>query len=396
MRINLIADKSVASAPAGFTAAVQAAANVYDNTFAGNYTINITYGWGTYDNSPYASLTNPSSGVFSVGGFSWTGVTGYAQLKSLLTSHATSSAQKTAVQSLPASSSLLPSHVTNFALSNAEEKALGIYSGSSNAVDGSIGFNIGDASQSMYWEPAALTEIAHALGWTSLDPKKFGLAGVADLFRYSSAGNYQWTDGQKAYFSINGGKTDLADYSTTFDDTLFSDASLADPLRLPLTPSTSHTLTSLDIKALSVIGFSPATVQTTTSTSTSTIASGATTSGRNNSIKAQSVAAGFPDLASAFGANPSTPQDWRDIYGPTEFGSQFVESGVNAGPTNRLGGHDNIPHYANLMNAFVNTATFNAGAFESAHADRIGTSSLSGAFLSASSNHIQSTGLSLT
>src|SRR5208282_1205817 len=118
-------------------------------------------------------------------------------------------------------------------------------------------------------------------------------------------------------------------------------------------------------------------VQTTTashtstsiSTSTSTIASSATTSGRNNSIRAQSLAAGFPDLASAFGANQSAMPNWRDLYGAAEQGidtfdgladtanyanltnifsatniaveSQSVESGVNAGPTNTLGGHDN-------------------------------------------------------
>jgi hypothetical protein len=52
MQINLIPDSSVSSAPAGFTAAVQAAADVFDQDFAGNYTVNITYGWGPFDNQP--------------------------------------------------------------------------------------------------------------------------------------------------------------------------------------------------------------------------------------------------------------------------------------------------------------------------------------------------------
>ena len=43
MQINLIPDTSVGSAPAGFVAAVQAAANIYDLDFLGNYTVNITY-----------------------------------------------------------------------------------------------------------------------------------------------------------------------------------------------------------------------------------------------------------------------------------------------------------------------------------------------------------------
>ena len=50
MEINLVPDSSVSSAPTGFTAAVQAAATILDQDFPGNYTVNITYGWGTYDN----------------------------------------------------------------------------------------------------------------------------------------------------------------------------------------------------------------------------------------------------------------------------------------------------------------------------------------------------------
>jgi hypothetical protein len=47
MQINPIADNSVSSAPAGFTAAVLAAANVFDEDFPGNYIVSIRYGPGT-------------------------------------------------------------------------------------------------------------------------------------------------------------------------------------------------------------------------------------------------------------------------------------------------------------------------------------------------------------
>jgi hypothetical protein len=46
----------------------------------------------------------------------------------------------------------------------------------------------------------------------------------------------------------------LADFSTTFDQTLFTDLPADDPLRLPFT-SVASTLTSFDSEALSVIGF---------------------------------------------------------------------------------------------------------------------------------------------
>ncbi len=252
MQITLVPDSSIASAPAGLTAAVEAAASIFEQDFPGNYNINISYGWGTFDNAPQNELTNPNSGVYSLGGGTSTAVS-YSQLRSWLTANAVSSEQVAADATLPASSASFPGAANTFFVSFAEEKALGVFSGDSGALDGSIGFNIGDASTSDDWEPAALTEIAHALGWDS-SAQGGSLPDVADLFRYSSPGQYEWTSGQPAYFSIDSGNTDLADYATSFDQTLFSDLPTNDPLRVPFT-SAATTLTSFDIEALSVIGF---------------------------------------------------------------------------------------------------------------------------------------------
>jgi len=92
MQINLIPDSSVGSAPAGFTAAVEDAAAIYDQDFPGNYTINISYGWGTFDNTASNELTNPNSGVYSLGGATSRPVS-YSQLRSRLTANATPSDQ---------------------------------------------------------------------------------------------------------------------------------------------------------------------------------------------------------------------------------------------------------------------------------------------------------------
>jgi hypothetical protein len=256
MHINLVPDSSVAAAPTGFTAAVEAAANVFEQDFPGDYTVNITYGWGTFDNTAYEALTNTGSGVFSLGGGPATAVS-YAQLKSWLKARAGSSAQMTAVASLPASSASLPGGAASFSISSAELKALGVFSGNPSAVDGSIGFNVGDTNHPEDWEAAAITEIVHALGWSSI-AQDGGIPSVADLFRYSAPGAYGWTSGQPAYFSIDGGETNLGDFSTSFDQTLFSNLPGDDSLRLPLI-SGAATLTSFDIEALSVIGFGVAT-----------------------------------------------------------------------------------------------------------------------------------------
>ena len=233
MRINLVPDSSIASVPLGLTAAVQAAAAIYDQDFPGNYTINISYGWGTFDNSQQSELTEPNSGVYSLGGGTATTV-GYSQLKTWLTANATSSNQIAADSTLPGSSASLPGGANTFFISYAEEIALGVFTGDGAALDGSIGFNVGDAASSQDWEPAALTEIAHALGWDSV-AEGGSFPDVSDLFRYLSPGQYGWTSGQAAYFSINGGNTDLADFATSFDQTLFSDLPADDPLRLPFT-----------------------------------------------------------------------------------------------------------------------------------------------------------------
>jgi hypothetical protein len=254
MQITLVPDSSIASsAPPGLTEAVEAAAAIFEKDFPGNYNVNISYGWGTFDNAPSASLT-PGSSAYSLGGETSTSVS-YSQLRGWLIANAASSAQITAVASLPASAASLPNGANTFFVSRPEEKALGVFSGDSSGIDGSIGFNIGDATSPEDWEPAALTEIAHALGWNSI-AQGGPFPDVADLFRYSSPGHYQWTSEQAAYFSIDGGNTDLADFSTstTFDETLFADLPDDDPLRVPFT-SAATTLTTFDIEALSVIGF---------------------------------------------------------------------------------------------------------------------------------------------
>ena len=198
------------------------------------------------------ALTGPPGGAYSLGGGPLSFVS-YSELKNWLTADAASSAQIAAVRSLPASAASFPNAANMFVISPAEKKALGVFSGDGGAIDGSIGFNINDASSPEDWEPAALCEIAHALGWDSI-AQGGSYPAVADLFRYSSPGHYQWTSGQPAYFSIDGGNTNLGDFSTSFDQTLFTDVPADDALRLPFT-SAATTLTSLDIEALSVIGF---------------------------------------------------------------------------------------------------------------------------------------------
>jgi hypothetical protein len=80
LTINLIQDSSVSSAPSGFTQAVQQAASIYDATFSSGpaITVNITYGWGTYDNVANSNLNGTTE---SLGGFSNSPFVLYSTLK---------------------------------------------------------------------------------------------------------------------------------------------------------------------------------------------------------------------------------------------------------------------------------------------------------------------------
>jgi hypothetical protein len=151
MDINLIPDSSVGSAPAGFTAAIQEAANIFDAAFPGDYTLNITYGWGTFDNKADDDLNGPSSGAFSYGGGdTYTGVK-YSTAKSWLGSDA-------AVAALP---STAPAGANYVLMTSSQEKALGVFAGNPNAIDGSIGFNTDDGAvtSGSYYVTAALVEL---------------------------------------------------------------------------------------------------------------------------------------------------------------------------------------------------------------------------------------------
>jgi autotransporter passenger strand-loop-strand repeat protein len=248
MIINLIADSSVASAPTGFTQAVQAAANILDSLVTNNITLNITYGWGTYDNQTLSEL---QGGNLAVGGYLNGNYEYYSTAKSWLDASATSALDLTALASLPTDSSAFPNDTNIFVVSSAEEKALGHYAGNPNAVDGGIGF--GTATNSSFWLGAALHEITHAMGRISGYSSSV-YTDLMDMFRYSGAGTYQWTGGQPAYFSVNGGVTDLANFSTVSDYGDFANDSLtpSDPFDAYLTGSS---LTQVDIQVLDALGF---------------------------------------------------------------------------------------------------------------------------------------------
>ncbi len=229
--------------------AFTAVANDYVASFNTPVDVYINVGWGEV-----AGSTLPSNAV----GASSTNLYGFfnfAQVKALLP-----------LANLPATA---PSGVGNYVIASAEAKALGLISPTQTSPDGSIGFAGTTAGYS--FAPATLTsklydfqsvaahEIAEVLG---------RLSGVGtnawrtplDLFRFSKPGTLGYSNSSAAYFSTNGGVTNLAnfnysrsggdrsDWATTSTSLDASDAFIGRGQR--------KNITAVDLAALDAIGWS--------------------------------------------------------------------------------------------------------------------------------------------
>src|ERR1700722_13954112 len=126
LAINLIPDSSVAQAPAGFAAAVQEAASMYEAAFHNPITLNISYGWGTFDDAVDDTLVGSGG---AIGGPDNGNYIAYPKLKARLLAGPTAPDDQVAYASLPANSCSFPGGDDIFYLASAQEKALGDFSG---------------------------------------------------------------------------------------------------------------------------------------------------------------------------------------------------------------------------------------------------------------------------
>ena len=280
-----------AAALAGF----QQAVSVWESHLADDVTINLDI---RFDGSLAANVLG------STGSTSF--VSSYTNVRTALTNDDNLSASDTtAVANLTPGSSL--SFLTNDAntslvvtdnnnsgnnlflnVNRANAKALGLVAAHDAAVDATIAFNsafswdfdqtngIGAGLQDFVG--VTIHEIGHALGFTSgvdtvdathgsgpnapTDLDGFAVYSVLDLYRYSAAGQLDFSTSPDTYFSIDGGVTNIAPFSTGsfngdgsqashWEDDLF--LGLLDPSANP--PGQINTLSALDLQAFDVIGW---------------------------------------------------------------------------------------------------------------------------------------------
>ena len=281
MIINLIADSTVASAPSGFAAAMQTAADLIGHAFSDNITINLRYGWGSFFNVVDPNLTG-SGGAYANANQSIVSSVSYATARGWLAGSSTSADDASSVASLPANSGGLPGgDPAGIFVTSAQERAFGVFGGAANAIDGAVAFGTAVASQN--WVSVALHEMTHAIGRVSLHYEPAPV--LLDLFRFDAPGHLQWTEGNTtaapAYFSANGGTTNLANYDTTSDysDFLNDGSAPNDAFQAFYNNATLASLSDVDLRLMDVIGFRRLDDYAANVTTTGAVAVGGTATG---------------------------------------------------------------------------------------------------------------------
>jgi len=267
---NISFDSSVVSAPAGFTAAINYVAQLFASSFSNPITINLDVGWGEIGGQ---SLSSGALGESET----YLNTYSYSQVRSALTAHATSADQKAAVSTLP---STAPTGNGSYSIATAEAKALSLTAASSS-LDGYVGFGSGynytfdpnnQAISGAYdFIGVAAHEITEVMGRDSYLGEGLGYTAL-DLFRYSSPGARQLSAGKTAYFSIDGGSTNLDNLNTVSGGDPGDWASSAgnDAFNAFSNSGVANTVGSTDMRELNVLGYNLTSSSSPTGSPTST------------------------------------------------------------------------------------------------------------------------------
>jgi hypothetical protein len=219
LQFHLVWDSSVASAPAAFEGAVEAAAGYYSQMYSNDEVINIDVGWGEVDGMPIDSgglAASVRPGLYRT----------YAQVLSGLDADASdSTVQAQADSTLPSTDPLGAKH---YYVPFAEAKTLGEIPSTGTEIDGYVGMSntvpldFSQPTAAGYYDAVGAMEheISEVMGRVGAVGAVYGsgLYTPLDLFRYSAPGVRATSPSAATpYFSINAGATNLGNYSTTSD-----------------------------------------------------------------------------------------------------------------------------------------------------------------------------------
>ncbi|HEY2050984.1 MAG TPA: NF038122 family metalloprotease [Caulobacteraceae bacterium] len=263
--ITPIFDKTITSLSNASTVegAIDQAVSVFDHDFTSNVNIKIDFSWGTIDGQKVVSSDVSESLSYIYTGFSYANV--LSNLQAAVAANPTDSVLVSAVARLTTAD---PFTLNSFSITEAEAQALGLTPPTGMGTDGYVGFNPSDvfsfnpnSTPSGEYDFVALAEheIAEVMGRLSgLSSSNPAYAMPYDLFRYSAAGKPSFSYSSPAYFSVNGGLTNLG----SFNDTGGGDrgdwlttSGATDAFDATATKSGNMSLSSADITALNALGW---------------------------------------------------------------------------------------------------------------------------------------------
>jgi len=231
LQFNLEWASTVGSAPTGFKNAAIAAASNLSSTFTNPIVVNIQVGFGTINGQTVGAVAESEStgNLFT-----------YSQVDGALQKDAGASSYQKQADSTLTSANPEPGQ-SQFYVSSAEQKALGLSSATGSALDGYVSlsrstqfaFNGAPQGQQVDAIGAFMHEMTEVLGRVGSVGKAVGngIYTPLDLFRYQSTNANGATGTQRAtaaggqadFFSINGGQTNLGVYNSTTGAADYSD-----------------------------------------------------------------------------------------------------------------------------------------------------------------------------
>ncbi|MGJ4955805.1 NF038122 family metalloprotease [Bradyrhizobium sp. HKCCYLRH2015] len=240
LTFNLTFDAAAAAAPESFRAGVEQAAAILSSAITDQATVNLAIDFAGTGGGAGANVSN---GVLA----------NYTQLRTDLQDHA--AAGDTVFDNLPTTRAV-QGHSQVF-VANAQAKVLGLIDPNSTTTeDGFAIFNTDIPTQSLVG--VALHELSHALGRVPSP----GNLDIFDLFDFTKPGqhliNNNIAAGPPAYFSLDGGVTKIADYGQMSDPADFLNTGIQgarDPLNEFYNPTTSQTLSPIDLVVLETLGY---------------------------------------------------------------------------------------------------------------------------------------------
>ncbi len=267
MDLVLSFTSSATLAPSGFIADMQYAAQLLDTLITDNITVEIGVSWDT--SGAILGEGGPTGGMIDIG---------YGTLIGALESHASAAS----ALGLPSGALALES-ATNMPASDptggkgvwltlAQAEALGLAPSNSNTTtpEGTVIFGTGGAALNfsttnlavageITFLGVALHELSHALGRAGWgDGSYFSLM---DLLRYHAPGvledsaNASAASSPSAYFSIDGGKTNLGNFATSSDYYDWATSVPNDSFDALAYAGQANPITPLDETLLSALGF---------------------------------------------------------------------------------------------------------------------------------------------